>query len=344
MEEKILRLQELLGISREEATQLVTSTTSLAGASLKTADIGDTSDDINGGGTPQDQYTSFPTKEGLPKDQYSSFPTDSQRQFITPTGEGETAQPEDKDSYLDQATLLNPGGYNLETKAANIGRFAGMEKGAKGRGLGLAGSIGSFALGAARTGLSNFATQKRSNEVQDFYNEKRTNNRYIEAPQSSDANFTGGYFEYGGVMKKYPYGGTYGEDEKDNLIYNKRRDNERFANRSYHIDTGQPYINPDGTTSYERYFSATDRLRNTFAPRRDKIQTRKGLPLFATGGNYYTESSEDALKAYLEFGGVTNGDSITNLKVDNNQYFDTGTGTYKEVNPQVNTYSELFKG
>lgn len=98
--------------------------------------------------------------------------------------------------------------YSLDTDAYNIGRFAGMEKGTQGRGLGLAGSIGSFGLGAARDILAGFGMSKTNNYVQDYTRDQLNNPYYTEASQTKNSNYLGGLpgFEEGGEMLKQQYG------------------------------------------------------------------------------------------------------------------------------------------
>lgn len=106
--------------------------------------------------------------------------------------------------------FLNSGFYanSLGTSAYNIGRFAGMEPGTQGKGLGLVGNIGDFTLGAARGIVGGLAQSKGNRRVQNYYDQRKgQDDRFVANPQTRNTNTTGGLagFEYGGEVLRQLY-------------------------------------------------------------------------------------------------------------------------------------------
>ena len=104
--------------------------------------------------------------------------------------------------------LSNNYAPSLGTSAYNIGRFGGMDKGTKGRGLGMAASIGDFTLGAARGILGGLGQAKENARVQEYYEEnKKPYNKYSAVSQTSNTNTTGGLagFRDGGEILREIY-------------------------------------------------------------------------------------------------------------------------------------------
>jgi len=98
-------------------------------------------------------------------------------------------------------SILGPSTYSLESRAANIGRYAGME-GSPQKALGLVGSIGSFALGTARTIASNAGVTNATKIAEQWArDQKLKTKRFTPAPQTRNANNTGGtFFQEGGTQ------------------------------------------------------------------------------------------------------------------------------------------------
>lgn len=106
--------------------------------------------------------------------------------------------------------FLNSGFYanSLGTSAYNIGRFAGMEPGTQGKGLGLVGNIGDFTLGAARGIVGGLAQSRGNRRVQNYYDQRKgQDDRFVANPQTRNTNTTGGLagFEYGGEVLRQLY-------------------------------------------------------------------------------------------------------------------------------------------
>lgn len=106
--------------------------------------------------------------------------------------------------------FLNSGFYanSLGTSAYNIGRFAGMEPGTQGKGLGLVGNIGDFTLGAARGIVGGLAQSKGNRRVQNYYDQRKgQDDRFVANPQTRNTNTTGGLagFEHGGEVLRQLY-------------------------------------------------------------------------------------------------------------------------------------------
>lgn len=106
--------------------------------------------------------------------------------------------------------FLNSGFYanSLGTSAYNIGRFAGMEPGTQGKGLGLVGNIGDFTLGAARGIVGGLAQSKGNRRVQNYYDQRKgQDDRFVANPQTRNTNTTGGLagFEDGGEVLRQLY-------------------------------------------------------------------------------------------------------------------------------------------
>lgn len=106
--------------------------------------------------------------------------------------------------------LLYTGGFDMETQAAQLGRFIGQNQGTGGRGLGIASAAGGLGLGITREVLSGIGAAKQNQRVLDRNNELQQRRTYTPAPQSAATNTTGGnVFGKGGYKDKYGKGGEY---------------------------------------------------------------------------------------------------------------------------------------
>lgn len=172
--------------------------------------------------------------ESLTKALGFSVPTQLQG---APKEKGGNLKPEDIMNLL-QTTSRS---YSLDTDAYNIGRFWGMEKGTQGRGLGLAGSIGSFGLGAARDILAGFGMSKTNNYVQDYTRDQLNNPYYTEASQTANSNYLGGLpgFEEGGkiLQQQYNMGGQIDPRLKPGEYIEFEIDGKQYSGTIDRIDT-----------------------------------------------------------------------------------------------------------
>ena len=92
------------------------------------------------------------------------------------------------DKYL---PFLNPYGTDISTELFSLGRFAGMEKGTQGRGLGIASSALSAGLGGARTFMSGLAQSKQMSRVEEDMRKQLEEKKYTKNAQYLNQNSRG---------------------------------------------------------------------------------------------------------------------------------------------------------
>ena len=96
------------------------------------------------------------------------------------------------------------GGTDLNTRANMLGQFVGLEKGTKGKGIGVALSAGSLALGLAGDIASGIGMSKANKVAQDYYRKKLRGvdtNDYTAISQTDNSNGMGGRsYRKGGVF------------------------------------------------------------------------------------------------------------------------------------------------
>lgn len=107
-------------------------------------------------------------------------------------------------SGLGEIPLIYGGGTSSEYEAYSLGNFLGMDKGTKGRGLGIAGSAGALGLGLLRQGFSGFANQKQNERSKNWATDKMNERNYKNQSEYGDRNYTGGRFKMGGTITLKP--------------------------------------------------------------------------------------------------------------------------------------------
>lgn len=101
-------------------------------------------------------------------------------------------------------------GTDLDSGAYDIGRYLGMKKGTKGKGLGIAASIGDFLLGSARGVTSGLGYEKRNQYVEDWYKQQQNKVNYTANSETRNTNnLGGGYGAYGGLSENLPSEGDF---------------------------------------------------------------------------------------------------------------------------------------
>ena len=117
---------------------------------------------------------------------------------------GDLTGSEGANMYEKLIPFLSPTGSSLETELFMTGRALGQDKGTPGRGLAIAGGIGSAALGASRAGLSGYALSKANQTQEEWMREQIAKGRtgtYTAAPQYGNSNSLGSTsFENGGLF------------------------------------------------------------------------------------------------------------------------------------------------
>lgn len=96
------------------------------------------------------------------------------------------------DEFNKYLPFMNPYGSNIETELYSLGRFVGMDKGTKGRNLGIASSALSAGLGGARTLLSGLAQQKQTELSAEEIRRQLAQKNYTQQVQYMNQNSRGG--------------------------------------------------------------------------------------------------------------------------------------------------------
>lgn len=148
------------------------------------------------------EFTGFPDSN---QDRVNNPIPDS---LVEPPKKGWAYEPEEgeedpnKKQGLGEIPLIYGGGTSSEYEAYSLGNFLGMDKGTKGRGLGIAGSAGALGLGLLRQGFSGFANQKQNERSKNWATDKMNERNYKNNPQYRDRNYTG--HKMGGTITLKP--------------------------------------------------------------------------------------------------------------------------------------------
>lgn len=114
------------------------------------------------------------------------------------TGEDNTSEKSTNimDEFNKYLPFMNPYGSNIETELYSLGRFAGMDKGTKGRNLGIASSALSAGFGGARTLLSGLAQQKQTELSAEEIRRQMAQRNYTPQTKYLNQNSRGGTTTY----------------------------------------------------------------------------------------------------------------------------------------------------
>ena len=150
---------------------------------------------VNTGLEPQDNITYHSPGYVAPK----APQVDIEELHITQSRNKETLsknQPKEASDVMSMADkylpFLNPYGTDISTELFSLGRFAGMEKGTQGRGLGIASSALSAGLGGARTFMSGLAQSKQMSRVEEDMRKQLEEKKYTKNAQYLNQNSRGG--------------------------------------------------------------------------------------------------------------------------------------------------------
>lgn len=97
------------------------------------------------------------------------------------------------DIFQNGIPLIYGGGTSAEQEAYQFGRFAGMDRGTQGRGVGMVASGLALGLGTARNLLSGIAFSRQNQQVYDDAQRRMMERTYSPNPQYRDQNNFGGF-------------------------------------------------------------------------------------------------------------------------------------------------------
>lgn len=111
-----------------------------------------------------------------------------------------------RDIFQNGVPLVYGGGTSSEQEAYQFGRFAGMERGTQGRGVGMVASGLALGLGTTRNLLSGLSFSRQNQQVYDDAQRIMMGRNYSPNPQYRDQNSFGGFSvnKMGGNIKLKP--------------------------------------------------------------------------------------------------------------------------------------------
>lgn len=103
-------------------------------------------------------------------------------------GSIKTTEDKKKNSIQGIMPLLYGAGTSADYEAYQLGRFAGLDKGTRGRGLGIASSATALGLGLVRNAMSGYANSNQNQNMFNYFYNQMGQRNYQENPQYQNQN------------------------------------------------------------------------------------------------------------------------------------------------------------